>query len=181
MGGACKVPTSDSAAPSVDDDVDRRRVGISFSYGDQKALAVRRSDVTGLHGLRNTAPYFHNNSAATLEEVVDHYTEVFKRAKVIAPPGVVPPLLSTDGVHFDRPFVPEERAALLAYLRKLQGPRGMRFMMPPGSRPMQGERSIREVRGVRSQRPAIRGADGQPWTQWRVPARSRRWPSRAPR
>jgi hypothetical protein len=31
----------------------------------------------------------------------------------------VPPLLSTDGVHFDRPFVPEERAALLAYLRKL--------------------------------------------------------------
>jgi hypothetical protein len=31
----------------------------------------------------------------------------------------VPPLLSTDGVNFDRPFVPEERAALLAYLRKL--------------------------------------------------------------
>jgi len=76
-------------------------------------------DVPGLRGLRNTAPYFHNNSAATLEEVVDHYTEVFKRAKAIAPPGVVPPLLSTDGVHFDRPFVPEERAALLAYLRKL--------------------------------------------------------------
>jgi cytochrome c peroxidase len=76
-------------------------------------------DVTGLRGLRHTAPYFHNNSAATLEEVVDHYTGVFNRAKAIAPPGVVPPLLSTDGVHFDRPFVPEERAALLAYLRKL--------------------------------------------------------------
>jgi cytochrome c peroxidase len=60
-------------------------------------------DVTGLRGLRHTAPYFHNNSAATLEEVVDHYTEVFKRAKAVAPPGVVPPLLSTDGVHFDRP------------------------------------------------------------------------------
>ena len=76
-------------------------------------------DVPGLRGLRKTAPYFHNNSAATLEEVVDHYTELFKRAKVIAPPGVVPPLLSTDGVHFDRPFVPEERSPLLAYLRKL--------------------------------------------------------------
>jgi cytochrome c peroxidase len=76
-------------------------------------------DVTGLRGLRNTAPYFHNNSAAKLEEVVDHYTGVFNRAKAIAPPGVVPPLLSTDGVHFDRPFVPEERPALLAYLRKL--------------------------------------------------------------
>ena len=76
-------------------------------------------DIPGLRGLRRTAPYFHNNSAATLEEVVDHYAELFKRAKVLAPPGVVPPLLSTDGVHFDRPFVPEERDALLAYLRKL--------------------------------------------------------------
>ena len=70
-------------------------------------------------GLPGRTSQFHNNSAATLEEVVDHYTEVFKRAKVVAPPGVVPPLLSTDGVHFDRPFVPEERASLLAYLRKL--------------------------------------------------------------
>ena len=71
-------------------------------------------DVTGLRGLRNTAPYFHNNSAETLEEVVDHYTELFKRAKVIAPPGVVPPLLSTDGVHFDRPFVPDAAARISA-------------------------------------------------------------------
>src|SRR6185436_9342280 len=30
-------------------------------------------DVPGLRGLRFTAPYFHNNSADTLEEVVDHY------------------------------------------------------------------------------------------------------------
>ena len=29
----------------------------------------------GLRGIRNTPPYFHNNSAATLEEVVDHYAE----------------------------------------------------------------------------------------------------------
>jgi hypothetical protein len=28
-------------------------------------------------------------------------------------------LLSTDGVHIDRPFTPEERPVLLAYLRKL--------------------------------------------------------------
>jgi len=32
-------------------------------------------DVPGLRGLRHTAPYFHNNSATTLEEVVDHYIE----------------------------------------------------------------------------------------------------------
>jgi len=76
-------------------------------------------DVTGLRGLRNTAPYFHNNSADTLEEVVDHYIEFYKRVQAIAPPGVVPPVASTDGVHFDRIPLPEERAALLAYLRKL--------------------------------------------------------------
>ena len=73
----------------------------------------------GLRGLRNTAPYFHNNSADTLEEVVDHYIEFFKRVPTAAPPGVVPPVASTDGVHFDRMPLPEERAALLAYLRKL--------------------------------------------------------------
>lgn len=75
-------------------------------------------DIPGLRGISRTAPYFHNNSADTLEDVVDHYTEFFKRVRVNAAPGIVPPALSTDGVHFDRPPLPEERAALLAYLRK---------------------------------------------------------------
>jgi cytochrome c peroxidase len=76
-------------------------------------------DVPGLRGIARTAPYFHNNSAATLEEVVDHYIEFFKRVQVIAPPGVVPPVASTDGVNFNRRPTVEERAALLAYLRRL--------------------------------------------------------------
>jgi cytochrome c peroxidase len=77
-------------------------------------------DVPGLRGLRFTAPYFHNNSADTLEDVVDHYIEFFKRVRVNAVAlGVVPPAASTDGVNFDREPKPEERAALLAYLRKL--------------------------------------------------------------
>jgi cytochrome c peroxidase len=76
-------------------------------------------DMPGLRGISNTAPYFHNNSAATLEEVVDHYIEFFKRVKANAPPGVVPPIASTDGVNFDRQPLAEEREALLAYLRKL--------------------------------------------------------------
>jgi cytochrome c peroxidase len=76
-------------------------------------------DMPGLRGLSFTAPYFHNNSAATLEEVVDHYVQFFKRVQANAPPGVVPPILSTDGVNIDRPLKPEEREALLAYLRKL--------------------------------------------------------------
>ena len=73
----------------------------------------------GLRGIRATAPYCHNNSAATLEDVVDHYVQFFRRIEAIAPPGVVSPAASTDGVHFDRVPLPEERAALLAYLRKL--------------------------------------------------------------
>lgn len=45
-------------------------------------------DVPGLRGITRTAPYFHNNSAATLEEVVDHYIQFFKAARALAPPGV---------------------------------------------------------------------------------------------
>ena len=75
-------------------------------------------DVPGLRGIRATAPYFHNNSAATLEDVVEHYVQFFKRIEALAAPGVVSPAASTDGVHFDRVPRPEERAALLAYLRK---------------------------------------------------------------
>ena len=77
-------------------------------------------DIPGLRGISTTAPYFHNNSAATLEEVVDHYIEFFKRVQANSAPGVVPPLASTDGVHFDRQPAPDERAALLAYLRTLR-------------------------------------------------------------
>lgn len=76
-------------------------------------------DIPGLRGISATAPYFHNNSAATLDDVLDHYDQFFKRVPTIAPPGVVSPVISTDGVHVDRPPRPEERAALLAYLRRL--------------------------------------------------------------
>ena len=77
-------------------------------------------DVPARRGISATAPYFHNNSAATLEEVVDHYIELFKFIRANTPPGVPPPpVASTDGVHFDRQPTPEERAALLAYLGKL--------------------------------------------------------------
>jgi len=31
-----------------------------------------------LWGIKNTAPYFHNNTARTLEEVVDHYNRLFQ-------------------------------------------------------------------------------------------------------
>jgi len=77
-------------------------------------------DMTQLRGISKTAPYFHNNSAATLEEVLDHYEALFRRAARLNPPPNLPPIISSNGLVVDRGFItPEERAALLAYLRKL--------------------------------------------------------------
>jgi hypothetical protein len=78
-------------------------------------------DVPALRGISQTAPYFHNNSAATLEDVVAQYVAIFKFIESNPPPpGIpVPAVASTDGVHFDRIPLPEEIPALLAYLRKL--------------------------------------------------------------
>jgi cytochrome c peroxidase len=75
-------------------------------------------DIPGLRGISRTAPYFHNNSADTLEEVVEHYVQMFKRVAAVAPVPF-PPIISTDGAHNDRPPTPEEVPALLAYLRTL--------------------------------------------------------------
>jgi cytochrome c peroxidase len=77
-------------------------------------------DVTQLRGISRTAPYFHNNSAATLEEMLDHYDAFFRRVARLNPPPNLPPILSSNGLVIDRGFVTaDERAALLAYLRKL--------------------------------------------------------------
>jgi cytochrome c peroxidase len=77
-------------------------------------------DSTQLHGISQTAPYFHNNSAATLEEVLDHYEAFFKRVARLTPPPNLPPILSSNGLEVDRGFVTtEERVALLAYLKRL--------------------------------------------------------------
>lgn len=40
-------------------------------------LDLNAFEVTALRGVKHTAPYFHDNSAATLGEVVDHYNATF--------------------------------------------------------------------------------------------------------
>lgn len=61
---------------------------------------VNEFKIPSLWNARNTAPYFHDNSAKTLEELVDHYLDI------VAP---------TFGVAFTE----EERADILAYLKIL--------------------------------------------------------------
>ena len=77
-------------------------------------------DISQLRSIGRTAPYFHHNSAATLEQVLDHYDAFFRRVARLSPSPNLPPIVSSNGLVVDRGFVaPEERAALLAYLRKL--------------------------------------------------------------
>jgi hypothetical protein len=90
----------------------------------------QKLDIPPLFNIGNTAPYFHNNSAATLDEVLDHYAAFFKRAEIntcLGPTHTCGPALVTsptnpDGTPRaipDRPFKPEEREGLLAFLRRL--------------------------------------------------------------
>jgi len=69
-------------------------------------------DIPQLRGIGRTAPYFHNNSAATLEDVLTFYQAFFARREVVAPKSafINPPF---------GPFSEAEKPALLAYLRKL--------------------------------------------------------------
>ncbi|MDP9035377.1 MAG: hypothetical protein M3O50_11270 [Myxococcota bacterium] len=53
-------------------------------------------------------------------DVVVHCEEFFKRVTAVADPAAgAPPIVTTDGVHIDRPNVPPERSALVAYLETL--------------------------------------------------------------
>ena len=74
-----------------------------------------------LRGISRTAPYFINNSAKTLEDVLQQYRAFFAQQNRIATTPAAPGfgVISTDGINRDRPFAPDEEAALLAYLRKL--------------------------------------------------------------
>jgi hypothetical protein len=79
----------------------------------------QKMEIAPLHGISKTAPYFHNNSAATLKDVVIHYEEFYNTLTAGNPQPPLPVVLSTDGVHLDRPNVPAERDALVAYLMRL--------------------------------------------------------------
>jgi cytochrome c peroxidase len=120
--------------------------------GDPEPVAVRgptddwqKLDVAPLLGIADTAPYFHNNSAVSLEEVVDHYEAFFKRVWFIDPfapaltstgpmdalpnpnrlfgigdPScITAPATSGQDARCPIPFGPGEKAALVAFLKVL--------------------------------------------------------------
>jgi hypothetical protein len=74
-------------------------------------------DPPGLHGISRRAPYFHDNTALTLEEVLDFYDAFFTGFKINLPSA--PVLTTGPGMGPNRPFTPQERPALLAFLKRL--------------------------------------------------------------
>jgi cytochrome c peroxidase len=56
--------------------------------------------ITGVRNIKNTAPYFHDNSAKTLEELMEHYANVF---------------MVIDGIV----ITPQEQADIIAYMKLL--------------------------------------------------------------
>jgi cytochrome c peroxidase len=64
-----------------------------------------------LWGVRNTAPYFHDNSAATLEEMAAHYTVFFLVTTDLDGPGPLGPNIV---------LTPQDEADIVAYLRLLR-------------------------------------------------------------
>jgi cytochrome c peroxidase len=82
-----------------------------------------RFDVPALFGVGRTAPYFHDNSAASLEDVVRHYQAMFDLLTFFADRGLFAPSQSGQGCNAGdcdfRPLPDADVPALLAYLRKL--------------------------------------------------------------
>lgn len=82
-----------------------------------------RFDIPTLFGIRHTAPYFHDNSARTLEDVVRHYQALFELLTFFADNNLFAPPVNGQGCVAAqcgyRPLPDDEIAGLLAYLRKL--------------------------------------------------------------
>jgi cytochrome c peroxidase len=74
-----------------------------FPFGD-----IGEFKIPTLWNVRATAPYFHNNAAKSLEEVIEHYAVFFPFATPVVLPGA-PPIV----------FSEQDKADLLAYLKLL--------------------------------------------------------------
>jgi cytochrome c peroxidase len=72
---------------------------------------VNAFKIPTLWGVNRTAPYFHDNSARTLEDVVAHYDKFFEVASDLDGPGPQPPLIV---------LTKDDQADIVAYLKLLK-------------------------------------------------------------
>ena len=78
-----------------------------------------RFDVPTLFGVARTAPYFHDNSAATLDEVVRHYQALFELLTFFANNNLFAPPVNGQGCNAGecaiRPLPDDEVAGLARF------------------------------------------------------------------
>jgi cytochrome c peroxidase len=71
--------------------------GRALETGDMRGFPLGdlgEFKIPTLWGVNRTAPYFHNNGAKTLDDVLDHYARFFVVATPLAIPGALPLILS---------------------------------------------------------------------------------------
>jgi len=73
--------------------------------------SVNAFKIPTLWGVSKTAPYFHDNSARTLDDVIAHYNKFFEVASDLDGPGPQPPLIV---------LTPDDQADIVAYLKLLK-------------------------------------------------------------
>jgi cytochrome c peroxidase len=79
--------------------------------GAAQLANVNAFKIPTLWGVARTAPYFHDNSAKTLEAVAAHYDLFFSVTSDFDGPGPLPPLLS---------LTPQDQADIVAYMKLLK-------------------------------------------------------------
>ena len=120
--GACGLSRSircDEAHNRESEDAAHKQARVK-THSDQ--LLAGQTDVDHIGRYRYAEQGFLSemSSAATLDEVLDHYDAFFRTVARRVPAPNLPPILSSNGLVVDRGVVTaDERAALLAYLRKL--------------------------------------------------------------
>lgn len=85
--------------------------GVALISGDMRGFPfgdLGEFKIPSLWNIRHTSPYFHNNAAKDLDEVIDHYAAFFEFATPIVLPGQ-PPIVFTE----------QDKADLKAFLMLL--------------------------------------------------------------
>jgi hypothetical protein len=107
LGGGQFAPI---VIPLANDDGSMNNVTVTFDIGLASVTArtgdIGRFKVPQLRGVKDAGPYFHDNSANTLEEVVDYFNgDAYAR--------------SVDGSKFPIHLNKQERADVLEFLKTL--------------------------------------------------------------
>jgi cytochrome c peroxidase len=105
-GGVIEVSSPDPGRALVTGRADDSNPASPLSTFDN----LNAFKISPLRGIRHTAPYFHDNSAKTLEDVMRHYRTFFAIASDLDGPGPLPPLVD---------LTEQDQRDIIAFMRRL--------------------------------------------------------------